>query len=170
MALAESFRQQTGEASDPLDDPEVLNDRFLQAERGKALTQRDKAPFRVTHAGHQARVGADRVQFERSGNLLDRTIETTRDMLRDAEAKRITKFDKIILVGSATRMPQVRNRLVAEFDMEARELRPGQAVAKGIRLKSRSRTRSRRSWPRHPSTANRPPRRSTSPPSPRPRC
>ncbi len=52
MYLAEQFRTQTGEASDPLDDPEVLNDLFLQAERGKkTLTQRDKAPFRVTHAG-----------------------------------------------------------------------------------------------------------------------
>ena len=33
-------RAQTGEAADPLDDPEVLNDVFLQAERGKkTLTQ-----------------------------------------------------------------------------------------------------------------------------------
>ena len=35
LDLAESFRTQTGEASDPMDDPEVLNDLFLQAERGK---------------------------------------------------------------------------------------------------------------------------------------
>ena len=75
MYLAEQFRTQTGEAADPLDDPEVLNDLFLQAERGKkTLTQRDKAPFRVTHAGqsgtsrarqgkvrgdHQAPAGSD---------------------------------------------------------------------------------------------------------------
>ena len=32
MYLAEQFRTQTGEAADPLDDPEVLNDLFLQAE------------------------------------------------------------------------------------------------------------------------------------------
>ena len=75
MYLAEQFRLQTGEESDPLDDPEVLNDLFLQAERGKkTLTQREKAPFRVTHAGKQARVELDRAKFEEiTKHLLDRT-------------------------------------------------------------------------------------------------
>ena len=78
LDLAESFRTQTGEASDPMDDAEVLNDLFLQAERGKkTLTQRDKTPFRVTHAGQQARVEVDRPRFEAiTKHLLDRTIET----------------------------------------------------------------------------------------------
>jgi len=136
MALAESFRRQTGEATDPLDDAEVLNDLFLQAERGKkTLTQRDKAPFRVTHAGHQARVELDRPQFEEiTKHLLDRTIELTHDMLNDAKLKGYTQFDKIILVGGATRMPQVRNRLVAEFSNEPESYDPDEAVAKGAAL------------------------------------
>ena len=72
-----------------MDDPEVLNDLFLQAERGKkTLTQRDKAPFRVTHAGKQARVELDRAKFEEiTRHLLDRTIELTREMLADAEGQ-----------------------------------------------------------------------------------
>ena len=72
-----------------MDDPEVLNDLFLQAERGKkTLTQRDKAPFRVTHAGQSARVELDRAKFEEiTRHLLDRTIELTREMLADAKAK-----------------------------------------------------------------------------------
>ena len=120
MYLAEQFRTQTGEAADPLDDPEVLNDLFLQAERGKkTLTQREKAPFRVTHAGQQARVELDKEKFEEiTKHLLDRTIELTHEMLADARAKGHTKFDKVILVGGATRMPQVHNRLVAEFNTE----------------------------------------------------
>ncbi len=136
MSLAESFKGQTGEESDPLDDPEVLNDLFLQSERGKkTLTQRDKAPFRVTHAGHQARVEMERPQFEEiTKHLLDRTVELTRDMLRDAEAKGYSKFDKIILVGGATRMPQIRNRLVAEFGTEPESYDPDEAVAKGAAL------------------------------------
>ena len=82
-----------------MDDPEVLNDLFLQAERGKkTLTQRDKAPFRVTHAGHQARVELERPQFEAiTRHLLDRTIELSREMLVDAKAKGFERFDKIIL-------------------------------------------------------------------------
>ena len=136
MYLAEQFRTQTGEASDPLDDPEVLNDLFLQAERGKkTLTQREKAPFRVTHAGQQARVELDRAKFEEiSKHLLDRTIELTQEMLADARDKGHTRFDKIIMVGGATRMPQVRNRIVAEFNVEPELFDPDEAVAKGAAL------------------------------------
>jgi molecular chaperone DnaK (HSP70) len=136
MYLAEQFRQQTGEESDPLDDPEVLNDLFLQAERGKkTLTQREKAPFRVTHAGKQARVELDRERFEEiTRHLLDRTIELTHEMLADARGKGHTSFDKIILVGGATRMPQVHQRLVGEFNMEPESYDPDEAVAKGAAL------------------------------------
>jgi molecular chaperone DnaK len=136
MYLAEQFKAQTSEESDPLDDPEVLNDLFLQAERGKkTLTQRDKAPFRVTHAGQQARVELERDKFEEiTRHLLDRTIELTHEMLADARQKGHTQFDKIILVGGATRMPQVRNRLVAEFNMEPEIYDPDEAVAKGAAL------------------------------------
>jgi molecular chaperone DnaK (HSP70) len=136
MYLAEQFRTQTGEEKDPLDDPEVLNDLFLQAERGKkTLTQRDKAPFRVTHAGQQARVELDRAKFEEiTKHLLDRTIELTHEMLADARGKGYSRFDKIILVGGATRMPQVRDRLVAELNMEPEIYDPDEAVAKGAAL------------------------------------
>ncbi|WP_165243639.1 Hsp70 family protein [Paludisphaera soli] len=136
MYLAEQFREQTGEESDPLDDPEVLNDLTLQAERGKkTLSQRDKAPFRVTHAGKQARVELDRAKFEEvTKHLLDRTIELTREMLEDARAKGSAAFDKIILVGGATRMPQVRDRIVAEFNVEPETYDPDEAVAKGAAL------------------------------------
>ncbi len=136
MYLAEQFRTQTGESSDPLDDPEVLNDLFLQAERGKkTLTQREKAPFRVTHAGNQARVELDRDKFEEiTKHLLDRTIELTHEMLADARGKGYTQYDKIILVGGATRMPQVRDRLVAELNLEPEIYDPDEAVAKGAAL------------------------------------
>jgi molecular chaperone DnaK (HSP70) len=135
--LADQFKQQTGLDSDPMDDPEVLNDLFLQAERGKkTLTQRDKAPFRVTHAGQQARVELDRPKFEElTRHLLDRTIELTREMLEEAKKKGYEKFDKIILVGGATRMPQVHDRIVAEFGgMEPESFDPDEAVAKGAAL------------------------------------
>ena len=136
MHLAEQFKLQTGEESDPLDDHEVLNDLVLQAERGKkTLTQRDKAPFRVTHAGKQARVELDREGFEEiTKHLLDRTIELTREMLADAAEKGHTKFDKIILVGGATRMPQVRDRIVDEFKLEPETFDPDESVAKGAAL------------------------------------
>jgi len=136
MYLAEQFRSQTGLEDDPMDDPEVLNDLFLQAERGKkTLTQREKAPFRVTHAGQQARVELDRAKFEEiTQHLLDRTIELTREMLADAKTKGHERYHKIILVGGATRMPQVRERIVAEFGIEPEIFDPDESVAKGAAL------------------------------------
>ena len=134
--LADQFKTQTGLDADPMDDPEVLNDLFLQAERGKkTLTQRDKAPFRVTHAGQQARVELERPKFDEiTKHLLDRTVELTREMLADAKAKGSEHFDKIILVGGATRMPQVRERIVAEFGSEPESFDPDESVAKGAAL------------------------------------
>ena len=134
--LADQFKVQTGLDVDPMDDAEVLNDLFLQAERGKkTLSQRDKAPFRVTHGGSQARVELEREGFDGiTKHLLDRTVELTRDMLKDAQAKGYTKFDKIILVGGSTRMPQVRARLVAEFHVEPESFDPDESVAKGAAL------------------------------------
>jgi molecular chaperone DnaK len=136
MYLADQFRQQTAEETDPLDDPEVLNDLFLQAERGKkTLTQREKAPFRVTHPGKQARVDLPRAKFEEiTRHLLERTVELTREMLADAREKGHQAFDKIILVGGATRMPQVHERIVAEFEKEPESYDPDEAVAKGAAL------------------------------------
>ena len=85
--------------------------------------------------GNQARVELDRDKFEEiTKHLLDRTIELTHEMLADARAKGTHQFDKIILVGGATRMPQVRNRLVAEFNMEPEIYDPDEAVAKGAAL------------------------------------
>lgn len=134
--LADEFKRQSGLEADPMDDPEVLNDLFLQAERGKkTLTLRDKAPFRVTHAGQQVRVELERGRFEElTRHLLDRTIELTREMLADAQAKGFERFDKIILVGGATRMPQVQARLVAEFGKEPESFDPDESVAKGAAL------------------------------------
>ncbi len=136
MELSHQFQEQTESADDPLDDPEVLNDLYLQAERGKkTLTQRDKAPFRVTHAGKQARVELDRPKFEElTRHLIDRTISLTREMLADAEAKGYKHYDKVILVGGATRMPQIHDRIVAEFGVEPESYDPDEAVAKGAAL------------------------------------
>ena len=136
MYLAELFRSQTGCEADPLDDPEVLNDLFLQAERGKkTLTRRNKVPFRVSYAGHHARTDLDRDKFQEvTKNLLDRTIELTHEMLANAHHQGIYALDKVILVGGTTRMPQVRDRLVAELGIEPETYDPDGAVAKGAAL------------------------------------
>jgi molecular chaperone DnaK len=54
--------------------------------------------------------------------------------LADARAKGYTRFDKVILVGGATRMPQIRDRVVAELNTEPEIYDPDEAVAKGAAL------------------------------------
>ena len=44
------------------------------------------------------------------------------------------RFDKIILVGGSTRMPMVRDRIMAEFQVEPESYDPDEAVAKGAAL------------------------------------
>ena len=136
LDLADAFKTETGLDDDPMDDAEALNAMFLDAERAKkTLTQREKAPLRVTHAGQQARVELTREHFDTiTSHLLDRTIQLAREMLAEALAKGHERFDKLILVGGATRMPQVRDRLFAEFGVEPESYDPDEAVAKGAAL------------------------------------
>ena len=131
--LAEEWKTVTGSAENPLDDPQTAQDLFLSAEEGKkALTAREKTDIAVTHAGRREKITLTREKFdELTASLLDRTIEYTRQMLAEAAQKGFTHFDQILLVGGATRMPQVTNRLRQELSMEPKIHEPDEAVAKG---------------------------------------
>ena len=136
LDLADAFKSETGLIDDPTDDPEVLNGMFLDAERAKkTLSLREKAPMRVAHAGQQVRVELTRERFEAiTAHLLDRTLQLAGEMLMEAVHKGYEGFDKLILVGGATRMPQVRARLATEFGVEPESYDPDEAVAKGAAL------------------------------------
>ena len=131
--LAEEWKTISGSTGDPLDDPETAQDLFLKAERAKiSLSARDKTDVAVIHAGDRQTITLTREKFdELTANLLERTIEYTRLMLEEAAKKGYTKFDQILLVGGATRMPQVTERLKREFPIEPKSLDPDEAVAKG---------------------------------------
>ena len=64
-------------------------------------------------------------------DLLERTVVFTRDMLAEAKEKGYEEFDDIILVGGATRMPQVAERIKKEFSISPKIFDPDEAVAKG---------------------------------------
>jgi molecular chaperone DnaK (HSP70) len=131
--LAEQWKAITGTSEDPLDDPETAQDMFLRAEEGKkGLSARDKADISITHAGRRERITLTREKFdELTAQLLERTIAFTHNMLEEAAKKNFTKFDQILLVGGATRMPQVPERLRREFNLEPKIHDPDESVAKG---------------------------------------
>jgi molecular chaperone DnaK len=108
----------------------------LSAERSKkVLSQRDRTPISITHGGERVKVVLEREKFEEiTQDLLERTIVFTQEMLHEARAKGYNDFDEIILVGGATRMPQIARRLKEELGMETKMFDPDEAVAKGAAI------------------------------------
>ncbi|MBS0013444.1 MAG: Hsp70 family protein [Desulfobacterales bacterium] len=134
--LVEKFQEETGITEDILDDPDTWQDLQLSAEKAKKiLSQRPKTPVSITHGGKRVKLMMDREKFEEvTEDLLVRTVDFTRDMLDAAAQKGYSRFDEIILVGGATRMPQVSERIEKEFDMAPKVFDPDEAVAKGAAI------------------------------------
>jgi len=134
--LADQWKAATGSNDDPLDDAETLNDLFGRAEQAKrSLSTKEKTDVAVTHAGQREKVTLTREKFdELTRNLLEETIAHTQRMLEQAKAKGYSQFDRMLLVGGSTRMPQVMERLRKEFSVEPQIYDPDESVAKGAAL------------------------------------
>jgi molecular chaperone DnaK (HSP70) len=136
---ADQWMQTTGMSDNPLDDPEVTQELFQNAEKGKkALTARVKTDVAVAHMGKRELVSVTRETFDGlTKHLLEQTVDLTRKMLAAAAApeKGHSTFDEILLVGGSTRMPQVKERLEAEFPgSPIKSFDPDLAVAKGAAI------------------------------------
>ena len=110
-----------------------MGDLELNAENAKKqLTQREKAVIKL----NRKQVEISRELFDsNTATLLESTIAKTRETMNEAAKKGITKYDKILLVGGSTRMPQVQNRLKQEFpDIPMEFCDPDQSVAKGAAI------------------------------------
>ncbi len=134
--LAQQWQAETGSLEDPTDYPETLQDLWLKAERAKcALTTRKSTRVVVSHAGQLVRVPLTRDKFnELTASLLDRTVIFTRMTMDEACKRGYGKFDQILLVGGSTKMPQIAERLAAEFRIPLRIFEPDEAVAKGAAI------------------------------------
>ena len=134
--LVERFQVETKTDEDILDDPDTWQDLQLPAEKAKKiLSQRPKTPVSVTHGGERVKILLERQKFEEiTEDLLERTIEFTREMLQEARKKGYNRFDEFILVGGATRMPHVIERIEKEFSITPKIFDPDEAVAKGAAI------------------------------------
>jgi molecular chaperone DnaK (HSP70) len=131
--LADCYQQQTRSSEDILADPLILQDLSIQAEQArKFLSLREATKLPVT-AGQRAVLEITRSTFESlTAHLLERTLSLTRSMLAEAKDR---PFDRILLVGGATRMPQVARRLNEAFPgVTIESYDPDEAVAKGAAL------------------------------------
>ena len=125
------YSEMTGESMDSIyDDLETMGDLELKAETAKKqLTQKSSAVVRLN--GQKIEITVE--EFDNATrSLLESSIEKMHETMDAAAQKGVTSFDKILLVGGSTRMPQIMTRLKAEFPATPIEFcDPDQAVAKG---------------------------------------
>ncbi len=130
MAVDQYVQQTGGSADDIYDDTVLVGDLELKSETAKKqLSQREKTSFRL----NGAKVEISLEQFENNtASLLQTSVDKTRDTMNEAAAKGVTHYDKLLLVGGSTFMPQVKRRLEQEFpEIPIEYCDPNESVARG---------------------------------------
>jgi molecular chaperone DnaK (HSP70) len=135
--FASRFAEETGNQDDIFSDVETFGNLQLSAEDAKkTLSAREKTTTSVIYGTDKAKIDTTREKFnEITSQLAELTISLTKQMLEEAKVKGVTSFDKILLVGGSTRMPQIKEILAREFpDIPAEIFDPDESVAKGAAL------------------------------------
>lgn len=135
--LVEKFQEAHPDAPDPQDDAHALAALRNDVEDTKrSLTLRDSVRQMVMSGDARASIEVTRAEFEEATNdLLERTVDFTRQTLEAAKEQGIEQIDRVLLVGGSSFMPAVKRRLAEAFPGWAPELEdPNQSVAKGAAL------------------------------------
>ncbi|MEU4742625.1 Hsp70 family protein [Actinosynnema sp. NPDC023658] len=124
--------------SDPRTDLDAAGSIELLAEEAKkALSRRDTYGTTVIADGRRAKIEITRAEYEEAtADLIGKTLDFIRDVLRHAAAKGVDRIDEFLLVGGMSHSPAIKERLRAEFpDLPIPQLTdPDQIVAKGAAL------------------------------------
>lgn len=132
--VAEQFQIQHG--VDPRKDPSSKLRLIAEAEDAKrSLSQRDEVIIRFAADGKRVQVPINREQFESMcGDLIDRTMFTTRRVLKEAD-RSWKDLSRLLLVGGSSRMPMVQNMLEAESGLKVdRSLSADESVGHGAAI------------------------------------
>ena len=119
------------------DDNKMLKYQLLNlAEtKKKLLTAKTKVNVNINWEGQSARFEITRELFDAlTADKLNETIDATRKILDIAKEKGFEKIDEYILVGGSSRMPQIKERVDAEFGVDAKLTDPDECVAKGAAI------------------------------------
>ena len=111
-------------------------DLLVNAENWKKnLTARQTAKINFSYEGKSVNFDLPRETFFAITNdKLEETIDETRKIIDIAKQKGYNTIDEIILVGGSSRMPQVKERVEAEFGLPTRLTDPDECVAKGAAI------------------------------------
>lgn len=125
-------------ANPELDEDPAASEDFLQElaiaaeDLKKGLSSVESRRYGMRFGAASARVELTRQKFEElTSELLDRTVEITAQTVELARSKGADRFDDVLLVGGATRMPAVRAALAERFGFTPKLHDPDLAVAKG---------------------------------------
>ena len=134
LYCADKFSEEIGVSDDILSDEETKGDLQISVESAKkTLSTRSDTKIRVIHGTNKVNIEISREKFdELTKDLTEKTIMLTNQMLDEAKAKGYTSFDKILLVGGSTRMPQIKEILEQYYPSVPVEFfDPDESVAKG---------------------------------------
>ncbi|GAA2332273.1 Hsp70 family protein [Dactylosporangium salmoneum] len=135
--LNDEFRGQHSDL-DPTGDEQLQQELYLVAEQlKKDLSTMRSRSYAMRYDGAGAEIVLDRESFERrTAHLLESTFAITQRTLEVAAARGVDvhRFDAVLLVGGATRMPAVAQGLRDRFGFEPMSHDPDLAVAKGAAL------------------------------------
>ncbi|GAA4205393.1 Hsp70 family protein [Actinocatenispora rupis] len=131
--VVDAFCTAHPDVSHPFDNSATVQDIRARVEEAKRrLSEETERTVRVMHEGRVTSVPITRERFEElTADLLDRTIEVTRQVLAAAAERGVPRIDEVLLVGGSSRMPAVAARVGAEFGIEPRLHDPDLAVARG---------------------------------------
>ncbi|MFP6769806.1 MAG: Hsp70 family protein [Planctomycetaceae bacterium] len=121
---------------DPRNDPAALQLLQQTAEDAKrTLSTREQVTLRFAWEGRRGQAELSRADFEElTGYLLDRTLLTIRQVLREADCN-WENIDRLLLVGGSSRMPAVQQMLEKESGMDVdRCLSPDESIAHGAAI------------------------------------
>jgi len=122
------------------DDNEIMQTLEYDSETiKKRLSTSESTKGTLTAKGHKYVFTVNRDEFEeRSATNLQKTIDLINRVL-DAKSFTMDDIDEIILVGGSSRMPQVKNAIIANFPGTSIKIYdPDQSIAKGAAIFSRS--------------------------------
>ena len=132
-----TFNQQNGTSYDFETLPATARfDLLLSAENWKRnLTAHQKAKINFSFEGKSVNFDLPRETFNAiTEDRLNETIDATRKIIDIAKEKGYETIDEIILVGGSSKMPQIEERVKAEFGLPTRLTDPDECVAKGAAI------------------------------------
>ena len=101
----------------------------------RALSVKESTKIIVSFNGHKEIIEVSRDAFEaETERYLDVTLRIVTEMMQNAKLTIEGDIDEVVLVGGASKMPQIRRRLQEEYNKPIVLFEPEFAVAKGAAI------------------------------------